>query len=173
MSWPALLSWLIAITVALVIAQDSPLVSLLRWIGLESIANALSKLALLHLFFLFVPVWLLTSILYIIFASIAGAREKFEDQPAEQPEQGQTSEPTAMTERPKQQASDKDPVLWTCAIVALASLAACVILPLWVYFSDSGAYLQNHTTFKNVLIWPTVIYFITSTIWNVKRSKVK
>jgi NCS1 family nucleobase:cation symporter-1 len=170
MSWPALLSWVIAIGVALVIAKDSPLVSLLEWMNLESVANALSKLALLHLFFLFVPVWVLTSVLYIIFASMAGAREKFDDQPAEPI---QSSEPITETEQPKQKTNDKDPVLWTCAIVAMASLAACVILPLWVYFSDKEAYLQNHATFKNALIWPTVIYFITATIWNMKRSKAK
>ncbi|MGD2093892.1 MAG: hypothetical protein PVH77_02685, partial [Phycisphaerales bacterium] len=143
MSWPALLSWLIAIGVALVIAKDSPLVSLLEWMNLESVANALSKLALLHLFFLFVPVWVLTSVLYIIFASMAGAREKFIDQPAEQTGPAQSPEPMATIEQPKQKTTDKDPVLWTCAIVAMASLAACIILPLWVYFSDKEAYLQN------------------------------
>jgi hypothetical protein len=101
---------------------------------------------------------------------MAGAREKFDDQPAEPI---QSSEPITETEQPKQKTNDKDPVLWTCAIVAMASLAACVILPLWVYFSDKEAYLQNHATFKNALIWPTVIYFITATIWNMKRSKAK
>jgi cytosine permease len=171
-SWPALLSWLIAIVVALVIAQDSPLVSFLRWIRLEAIADALSKLGFLHLFFLFVPVWLLTSILYIIFASMAGAREKFADQPFEQTESGSDTESTKQPETAKQ-GYGKDPVLVACAVIALASLIACVALPLWVYFSDSAAYLKNQATFKNLLIWPTVIYFVTATIWNVKRSKAK
>jgi cytosine permease len=171
-SWPALMSWLIAIVVALVIAQDSPLVSLLRLIRLEAIADTLSKLGFLHLFFLFVPVWLLTSMLYIIFASMAGAREKFADQPEEQIQASAGAESTEQQE-PAQQGYGKDPVLVTCAIVALVSLAACVILPLWVYLSDSAAYLENLTTFKSIMIWPTVIYFVTATIWNVKRSKTK
>ena len=171
-SWPALLSWLIAIAVALIIAQDSPLVSLLRWIRLEAIANFLSKLGFLHLFFLFVPVWLLTSVLYIIFASMAGAREKFAEKPDEQSEPSRSTE---SKEQPEitQQGYGKDPVLMACAIIALASLAACVILPLWVYFSDSAAYLDNRDIFKKVLIWPTVLYFITGTIWAVKRNKAK
>jgi len=149
-SWPALASWGIAMLAALI----------------------LERTGTIHLFFLFVPVWLLTSVLYIIFASMAGAREKFSDQPDEQTE---SSSSTESKEQPEatQQGYGKDPVLMACAIIALLSLASCVILPLWVYLSDSAAYLKNQSTFKGILIWPTLIYFVTATIWNVKRSKAK
>jgi cytosine permease len=148
-------------------------VSLLRLIHLEAVANALSKLGFLHLFFLFVPVWLLTSILYIILASMAGAREKFPGQPDDEQSESRHIAQSKEQSQTKQKGYGKDPVLAVCAIVALASLAACVILPLWVYLSDSAAYLKNLAAFKNILIWPTVIYFVTATIWNVKRSKAK
>ncbi|HUT45491.1 MAG TPA: hypothetical protein VMX36_04365 [Sedimentisphaerales bacterium] len=149
-NWPALASWGIAMLAALI----------------------LERTGTIHLFFLFVPVWLLTSVLYIIFASMAGAREKFGEQPDEQSESSRTTESSEQPET-TQQGYGKDPVLMACAIIALVSLAACVILPLWVYLSDSAAYLKNVATFKNILIWPTVIYFITATIWNVKRSRAK
>jgi cytosine permease len=149
-SWPALASWGIAMLAALI----------------------LERTGIIHLFFLFVPVWLLTSVLYIIFASMAGAREKFADQPVEQSE---SSHVTHSEEQPKtqQQGYGKDPVLAACAVIALASLAACVILPLWVYLSDRAAYIDKLATFKSILIWPTFIYFVTATIWNVKRSRAK
>jgi cytosine permease len=152
-SWPALLSWGIAMLAAFI----------------------LQKTGLIHLFFLFVPVWILTTILYIIFASLAGAREKFSEHPAEQTKTEPGPESTETQEEPKsvKKGYGKDPILVTCAVVALASLAACVILPLWVYLSESADYLKYMVTFKSVLIWPTLIYFVTGTIWIVKRSKVK
>jgi NCS1 family nucleobase:cation symporter-1 len=151
-SWPALLSWGIAMIAALVL----------------NLTN------IIHLFFLFVPVWLLTSILYIIFASKAGAREKFAAEPeettAQEPASYESITAAGQTGSTRQKYG-KDKVLLVCAIAALASLAVCIILPLWTYFSGGDAYSKNLDLFKYLLIWPTVIYFITATIWNIKRSK--
>jgi cytosine permease len=149
-SWPALLSWGIAIAVAIT----------------SQVLN------IIHLFFLFVPIWLLTSVLYIIFASMAGAREKFDDQPQEKTESGAV----AQSSQPPQATKDKyskDPVMTVCAIIAMLMLAMCVVLPLRVYFSNSDTYMKSLAGFKNILIWPTLIYFVTATIWNIKRSRAK
>jgi len=117
---------------------------------------------------------LLTSILYIIFASKAGAREKFAAEPEEsaapEPACDKSETATGQTESFRQKYS-KDKILLVSAIVALASLASCIVLPLWTYFSSGDAYSKNLDLFKNLLIWPTVIYFITGTIWAVKRDK--
>jgi len=153
LSWPALASWAIAMLAALILWQTETV----------------------HLFFLFVPVWVLTALLYIIFASMAGAREKFEDDIEDSAPQKiadeQTEPPVEMpgwTEQPK----NTDPVLWICAIAAIASLAACFILPIWVFRSSGENYDQNLEWFKQILIVPTLIYFLTGTIWAVKRNKV-
>ncbi len=155
-SWPALLSWGIAMAAALV----------------------LERTGTVHLFFLFVPVWVLTAVLYIIFASLAGAREDFADEAAEKPtEQTEAeaaqSDNSIETPRWAQAPKKTDIVLWICAIVALASLAVCVVLPHWVYMTGGEDYEDNFATFKTILIWPTLIYFVTGTIWAVKRDKVK
>ncbi len=162
-SWPALASWAIAMAAALV----------------------LERTGTIHLFFLFVPVWVLTAVLYIIFASMAGAREKFADDAQEQPAEQITGEAAdsglghpageskvrmpKWTEAPKK----ADVVLWICGAVALASLAACIILPIWVYMTGGEDYEQNFAWFKKILIWPTLIYFIAGTIWAVKRDKAE
>jgi NCS1 family nucleobase:cation symporter-1 len=155
-SWPALASWAIAMAAALV----------------------LERTGTIHLFFLFVPVWVLTAVLYIIFASLAGAREKFADEKQEQPAEQITGEAAdreskvrmpKWTEAPKQ----ADVVLWICGAVALASLAACIILPIWVYTTSGEDYERNFAWFKRILIWPTLIYFIAGTIWAVKRDKAE
>lgn len=151
-SWPALASWAIAMLVALV----------------------LERTGTLNLFFLFVPVWVLTAVLYIIFASMAGAREKFTDdlEASAAPETvvEQQEHPVALpkwTEKPRK----ADPVLWICAIAAIASLAACLILPLWVYRTGGEDYGQNFAWFKQILIVPTILYFVTGTVWAVKRNR--
>ena len=66
-----------------------------------------------------------------------------------------------------------DVVLWICGAVALASLAACIILPIWVYMTGGEDYERNFAWFKRILIWPTLIYFIAGTIWAVKRDKAE
>ncbi len=53
-NWPALSSWFIAIAAALF----------------------LERTGRLHLFFLFIPTWLLTAVLYTLFSAVAGAREQ-------------------------------------------------------------------------------------------------
>ncbi|MHC4191500.1 MAG: nucleoside transporter, partial [Planctomycetota bacterium] len=153
-SWPALLSWGIAIATALILEQTG----------------------ILHLFFLFVPVWVLTAVLYIIFASMAGAREKFGEQAEEQVLQKAGSESAVSKPKTDEQAgprsdSGKDPVLWASGIIAAAALLTCFILPVWVYVTGGSQYEQNFATFKNILIWPTLIYFVTGTMWAVKRNK--
>jgi NCS1 family nucleobase:cation symporter-1 len=153
-SWPALLSWGIAIATALILEQTG----------------------ILHLFFLFVPVWVLTAVLYIIFASIAGAREKFDKKTEEQVTQmagseSAPSEPEANSRIETKNDIGKDPVLWASGIIAAAALLTCFILPIWVFITGGSQYEQNFATFKNILIWPTLIYFITGTMWAVKRNK--
>ncbi len=155
-SWPALLSWAIAIATAL----------------------ALERTGTLHLFFLFVPVWFLTAVLYPVFSLMAGAREKHSEQDRDQTLEDIISD-TTLPETPtenrtsKKNENDKDAVLWISGIVAAASLLACLILPLWVYASSIKGYDRNFDTFRNILIWPTLIYFVTGTIWAVKIDKAK
>jgi len=145
-SWPALLSWAIAIAAALTLEQTGTL----------------------HLFFLFVPVWLLTAVLYIIFASMAGAREKFDDQTGEQTEPSERSKLTARGEQLKSSAPNvvtKDPVIWISGIVALASLLACLVLSIRVYVAGGPEYHKALGAFKQILLVPTLIYFVFGTTW--------
>jgi NCS1 family nucleobase:cation symporter-1 len=146
-SWPALLSWGIAIAAAI----------------------TLERTHVLHLFFLFVPTWLLTSILYIIFASMAGAKEKYPEV------QDQTQAAAASPQSQTAQAVHKgtDILLWLSAIIACLSLLTCIVLPIWVYVAQSEEYARRLTFFKEILIYPTLIYFVTGTIWAIKRDRQK
>ena len=165
--------------VALIIQKNSPqedsyLVSLLQLIRLHAVAAWIAKAGFLHLFFLFIPVWLLTAGLYTIFASMAGARERLpddsEDSAAQEALDDRAESPVDLpkwAEKPKK----ADPVLWICAILAIASLLFCLVLPFWVYTTGGEDYEQNFALFKKILIVPTLIYFVTGTVWAVKRNK--
>jgi cytosine permease len=148
-NWPALLSWGIAIAVAI----------------------TLQRTGTLHLFFLFVPVWLLTSVLYIIFASMAGAREKFDDQTNELSQNSKSSAQTEQFRPAGPQVSSKDSVMWICGIVALASLLACLILSIRVYTCGGPGYTEALDSFKRILIVPTLIYFVFGTAWIFLKDK--
>jgi cytosine permease len=148
-NWPALLSWGIAIAAALILEQTGTL----------------------HLFFLFVPVWLLTSVLYIIFASMAGARDKFGDK-TEEPSQGsKSSTEEEQTKFQMTQTTSKDSILLVCGIVALASLLACLILSIRVYTCGGPGYTEALGSFKRILIVPTLIYFVFGTVWIFMKDK--
>jgi NCS1 family nucleobase:cation symporter-1 len=144
-SWPALLSWTIAIAAAL-------------W---------LERTGTLHLFFLFVPTWLLTAVLYIVFAWIAGAREDL-GKPETAWEAAQPKTPERIEQK---KAGGMDAGLWVTGIAAAVSLLLCLILPIWVYLSGGPKYEQSLATFKHILIWPSLIYFVAGTAWMLLKEK--
>jgi NCS1 family nucleobase:cation symporter-1 len=152
-SWPALISWGVAIAAAL----------WLQWSGT------------LHLFSLFLPIWFLTAILYTILAALCGAREALpEDDGIKTAEMLGASakhgpQPTKTAQEPEQ----VDMLLWAARIVALLALAACLILPLWVYSKGVSGFEPSMALMKKILIWPTLIYFISGTVWAARRDRIK
>ena len=143
-SWPALLSWAIAIAVAMVLRVTGTM----------------------HEFFVFLPTWFLTAILYTVFAAMAGARERLPElaiQPIGKPGHAPSGE------KPAEKKLDTAARVW--GIVALGSLIVCFILPIWVYASAGDQYQQNMATFKSILIWPTLIHFVSATAWAIKKER--
>ena len=87
------------------------------------------------------------------------------------PETAKAESTTAPAETVKETGKGKDPILWISKTLAIASLLACIILPIWVYIRGIEGYAQRFATFKAVLIWPTLIYFVTGTIWAIKKER--
>jgi cytosine permease len=144
LSWPALLSWGIAIAVAMILRMTGTM----------------------HEFFVFLPTWFITAILYTLFAAVAGAREKLPElvlQPI-----GKAAG-TPGGQQPASKKADAAAKVW--GIAALASLAVCLVLAIWVYVSAGERYEQNMVTFKSILIWVSVIHFVSATAWAIKKEK--
>jgi len=145
-SWPALFSWGIAIAIAMTLRMTGTM----------------------HEFFVFLPTWFITAILYTLFASMAGAREKLPELVIQS-----VSKAARAPAEQKSAVKKADTVVWFWGIVALASLIVCLVLPIWVYISGGEKYPQNFAAFKSVLVWPTLIHFVSATGWAIKRERAK
>jgi len=40
-----------------------------------------------------------------------------------------------------------------------------------VYLSSPETYEQNFSTFRNLLIWPSLLYFFAATLWALRHEK--
>jgi len=147
---PALLSWAVGIIVALTFLRHD----------------------LLHLFYLFLPTLLITSVLYTVLASFAGARSRSSKEQCHHPcaEARDNAIETTSPEAGDKPAGHGKAVKWITGAVALASLAACVALPLRVYLSEGEFYAENLDMLKGWLIIPTLVYFVFGTVWWVRRK---
>ncbi len=143
-SWPSLASWGIAIAVAVLLQQTGTL----------------------HLFFLFLPIWVLTIVLYIVFALMAGARKVPRGTVEEAPV---ASAPAAAAAANAGPSMDLQTVL--AGVVALGSLAVCLIWPIYIFLRGTDGFDGRFELFTTWLIVPTVLYFIAGTWYAVRREK--
>jgi cytosine permease len=141
---PALLTWFITLTGAVFVWQNG----------------------ILHLFFLIIPTWLCSAILYIVFAVIAGAGKPLHEMPEEAPVE-HTVIPAAVTEKPKTGGI----LINTTGLIALASLIFCLVLAIWVAISSPREYATRLDYFKDTIIVATLIYFVAGTIWLTLKEK--
>lgn len=150
MNWPALLSWLISIAVAV----------------------SLEKTGTLHLFFLFVPVWVMTSVIYIVLSMNMGAR----DVPAGAEEiiptaENRKSKSVTGTQKQQEIISQNDPVMLVSGVIAGLSLVICLVMAIWVFLKGTNGFIQNLQLFHRILIYPTIAYFISGTIFIIRRDR--
>ncbi len=165
-SWPALISWFAGLGFALALNHWPTLVG---WFSNLGVNLPFSEFEGVNLFYLFIPTSLVSMVLYILLASMMGAREKFpetEEEAAARLKAEQPPAPVAASPGP-----DADAVLWLARIVALACLAVCLGWPIWIFLQGGDGFDERFLAFRKWLIVPTVIYFIFGTIWAVKRDR--
>ena len=146
LNWPAVLAWGITLAGAVIV-----------W-----------RLGYIHEFFLIIPVWLSTAVLYVILSSFFGAAEKLPDLPQEEsPAPATTSAATAAKAKPEK----KPAIYYVSGLVAAAALAVCFGMSVWVAVSRGDVYVGRLEQFKKAILYATVIYFIFGTTWLVLKEK--
>jgi len=151
LNWPALLSWTISIAFAMA----------LWWTDT------------LHLFFLFIPVYFLSVILYIVLARLAGAKQGFSTEdvvtPTPQPYTSESYSDSADVPVDRNKAANVHH--WFTGAIALITLLVCLWMAIHVFLSGMENYTANIAFFKKWLICLTLIYFIASTYWRIQRER--
>ncbi len=142
-SWPALVAWLGSVALAVVAWQNG-------WI---------------HLFFLALPVWVLTAVVYTALSAVAGARE-----PLPEAAGAPGAAPAAHVAPPA--ITGPRTAAWTVSgVVTLATLASLVVLPVWVFRAEPGEWPSRLETFKAVALGLTGVYFVAGTVWMNENEK--
>jgi NCS1 family nucleobase:cation symporter-1 len=144
-SWPALLAWFITLAGGV-----------FAWYG-----------GYIDLFFLIIPMWFSAAILYIIFAAVSGAAEKL---PPLAEDITQTVQ-TAATQQTVKASPKRDPLFYISGFIAISSLIACFVMAMWVAVSGAADYDQRLKYFKVIVLYPTVIYFVSGIIWFYLKDK--
>ena len=149
--------------------------ALLAWIGGMTLALGLYLTDTLHLFFLFLPVYVLTVVLYIVLASVAGARSQINQSMGDETE----SEEHPRTDDDQQEANESETAsrrhraaaFWISGPFALAALIVCAAFAVHVYLATPSDYADRLAWFKGWLIVPTLVYFVAATYWQVQRMR--
>jgi NCS1 family nucleobase:cation symporter-1 len=156
-NWPAMIAWLGSVVAGLV-------ASYVGWI---------------HLFFVFMPVWVLAAVAYVILAGMYGARETLPEWVEPQALSPRSTSDAATTSVAPPDAADagvgRNALGNASGLVAMVSLAACLAVPLWMFFTEQRTD-QRMALFGVVAAVATLVYFVSGTIWlgaNEKQRTAK
>jgi purine-cytosine permease-like protein len=148
--------------------------AVIAWIGGLVFGFGLNILDIMPFYYLFIPTWFFTSILYIFLASRSGARDKYPEAEALEAKRD-----SAIIKYQKEQAIDEKvtssgPTFITRITDAISwiSLAVILIFAAIAMFGspDISIYKANKALFDNVAIICTVIYFVFG-YWTFRMRK--
>ena len=149
LNWPALVAWAAGMALALILYLTDTL----------------------HLFFLFIPVYLLTVVLYIVLASLAGAKEPHAAATEVETHPGPVTPDHDNAPTVAGRSAPGSMPLWISGGIALAALIVCVAMPLRVFASGPEGYAESMGWLKRWLLVPTLVYFVAGTFWQLRRME--
>lgn len=136
----------------------------------------LNVINIMPYFYLFLPTWFVSIILYVVLGKMYGAAEKYpEEEEAERRFQERVAEYQAKQAARESHAHVKDTSLLT-KIIKAVWIVIGIIVPFvlaWItlfHSDDLYDYYVNVDRFYSITIWCTVIYFIFA-YWDLRRSK--
>jgi NCS1 family nucleobase:cation symporter-1 len=140
--------------------------ALYSWIAGALFFVVMNFVGVIHLFFLAVPTWLVTSIVYIFLAGKAGAKEMYTEAEEKdrliQEKVIEEQDEEALEELKKQpvKAERRSPLSHISGLIAFLSIGTLLVSSIMVFFGS-----MNIDAFKSVSFSATIVYFITATYW--------
>jgi NCS1 family nucleobase:cation symporter-1 len=148
--------------------------ALVTWFGAVAIACAINYAGLMHLFFIPLPLWFFTAVVYTALAAVAGAADR-------RREDGKSPEPIRAGVRKVDSAQEhantisQDPgkswPLSMVGIVAVLALFVCVLLPFWVVISEAASYAERLASYRVWLAWASVTHLVACAIWVMAKDR--
>ncbi len=134
----------------------------------------LNMLDVMSFYYLFIPTWIFTILVYTLLAGRSGAKQQYPKAEAEAQKWDETVEryqDKLASEKP-QRIEDKTIFSKALKIIAFTALAITLFLAARVLFASPNeeAYILNRDTFYYYGFICTILYFITA-YWAMKRNK--
>ncbi len=145
--------------------------AVLTWIVSLILALYLERSGTLHLFFLLIPIWIFATLLYIGLARMMGAKGAYaEAADMEGAEKQRQLDEKAFLKNDAEKsaetlAKNTSTSFLIARLTAYLSLAACGAMSVQVYLGGDLDW------FRTWLIAPTLIYFISATVWIMQKEK--
>lgn len=148
--------------------------AIITWLTALALSYVLEQSGVLHLFFLLIPIWIYSTIVYCLLSISMGAKTRFaESEIAEAAEASRRQEEKTfldgLSKSSTQVSKEKSTIVVSVATyTAIASLVACLVIGVMAFVNNGDSDL--HTP----LLIATIIYFITATyvyLANTKNSK--
>lgn len=144
--------------------------ALITWLVSMVVGIAVEQSGLLHLFFILIPLWIFSTVLYIVLASAMGAKHTYTEAATEIKNENdrKLAEQAFLAENAVTEASK---VVNTPALVLVTkyiswlSLAACVVLGVMSYINQDIALVTSW------LLVPTLVYFVSATYAYIGQDK--
>ncbi|GAC12520.1 purine-cytosine permease family protein [Paraglaciecola chathamensis] len=145
--------------------------AVITWISALLLSYILESTGSLHLFFLLIPIWIYSTVIYCVLAALLGAKRKYSE--AEIEEQNElkrkTLEKTYLQEIQSKRAFEEKVksalAVKIASIVAIISLCSCLAIGVYAYAEGSSPALHN------ALFAVTMLYFVCATYAYIARSK--
>ena len=136
----------------------------------------LNYLEVMSFYYLFIPTWFFTIIVYILLAGKYGAKNSFPEAEAKEEQFNKNLEKyhQKLAEQEPTMQEDKSNFSKILKFIAYSALGITLVLAVNVLFGspDEISYIANRETFYFYGFICTILYFITA-YWAMKRSKMK
>jgi cytosine permease len=142
--------------------NQTNMAALITWLVAMAVGVAVEQSGLLHLFFILIPLWIFSTILYIALASAMGAKESYPQAADEIKSENErkTAERLYLAENAivkAEQVSNTPIQVVVSKYISWLSLLVCVILGFMSYVN------QDITVVTSWLLVPTLVYFVSAT----------